>query len=93
MLAPLVASVDAVVATRFAQPRSLPPTELAEAVRNVGGTQVDEAPDLAAALDRARQLAEGGTIVVCGSLMLVGEARSLLLGAPTDPFVVTDPAP
>jgi hypothetical protein len=31
------------------------------------------------------------TIVVAGSLFLVGEARVLLLGAASDPFVVTDP--
>jgi hypothetical protein len=31
--------------------------------------------------------------VIAGSLMLVGEARTLLLGAPTVPLAVTDPAP
>ena len=30
-------------------------------------------------------------VLITGSLFLVGEARTLLLGAPTDPFVVTDP--
>jgi len=30
-------------------------------------------------------------VLVAGSLFLVGEARSLLLGAPSDPLFVTDP--
>ncbi len=34
-----------------------------------------------------------GTVIVAGSLMLVGEARVQLLGVPADPFVVTDPGP
>ena len=51
-----------------------------------GGTA---APDLRAALVAAGAHRE--TIVVAGSLFLVGEARSLLLGAPTDPMFVTDP--
>jgi hypothetical protein len=29
---------------------------------------------------------------VCGSLLLAGEARVILLGAAADPFIVTDPA-
>ena len=51
---------------------------------------VETAPDLAAAVARARAL--GGPILIAGSLFLVGEARSQLLGAPTDPMFVTDPA-
>ncbi len=65
---------------------------------------VETAPDLAAALARVRDpagpfhhAATGSVIhprpeiVITGSLFLVGEARTLLLGAPTDPYVVTDP--
>jgi folylpolyglutamate synthase/dihydropteroate synthase len=48
-------------------------------------------PDLAHALQRAAAGAE--TVLVAGSLFLVGEARTLLLGVPTDPFVATDPKP
>jgi hypothetical protein len=51
-----------------------------------GGTP---APDLRAALAAAAIHRE--TIVIAGSLFLVGEARTLLLGAPTDPMPVTDP--
>lgn len=66
--------------------------------------RVETAPTLAAALARVRDPAgpfyrgaSGSVIhprpevVITGSLFLVGEARTLLLGAPTDPYVVTDP--
>jgi dihydrofolate synthase / folylpolyglutamate synthase len=77
----------AVIATRYQQPRALDPAQLAA---RFGGA-AEHAPDLASALARARAL--GGPILVAGSLFLVGEARVLLLGAPADPFVVTDPQP
>jgi dihydrofolate synthase/folylpolyglutamate synthase len=51
---------------------------------------VETAPDLASALAAARR--HGGTIVVCGSLFVVGEARVLLAGAPADPIAVSDPS-
>jgi hypothetical protein len=51
---------------------------------------VEAAPDLATALARARGL--GSPILIAGSLFIVGEARTLLLGAPTDPVFVTDPS-
>jgi dihydrofolate synthase/folylpolyglutamate synthase len=52
------------------------------AARHTGAT----APDVAAALERA---SAGGAslVVVAGSLVLVGEARALLLGLPRDPPV------
>jgi dihydrofolate synthase/folylpolyglutamate synthase len=53
-------------------------------------TRVEVAVDLEAALARARVL--GGSILVAGSLFLVGEARVLLLGAPADPIAISDPA-
>jgi dihydrofolate synthase/folylpolyglutamate synthase len=46
--------------------------------------------DIAHALYRASRIA--APIVVAGSLFIVGEARSLLLGVPTDPILATDPA-
>jgi dihydrofolate synthase / folylpolyglutamate synthase len=89
ILAPLGPVADAVIATSYAQPRSLDPAALA---RHVPGART--ASGLPDALAAARAAAGGsGTVIVAGSLLLVGEARSLLLGAPTDPFVVTDPAP
>jgi hypothetical protein len=53
---------------------------------------VETADVLATALTVARQLGDGATLIVAGSLFLVGEARVLLLGAARDPIVVTDPA-
>lgn len=75
-----------VIATRYQQPRALDPAQLAARF-----PAAEPAPDLASALARARAL--GGPVLVAGSLFLVGEARVLLLGAPADPFVVTDPRP
>lgn len=89
----LAPAARAVVATRYSQERALPPAAVAAAFRDAlaGAAPVEEAPDVAAALIAAARL--GGPIAVAGSLMLVGEARVLLLGAPADPMVVTDPAP
>jgi len=82
----------AFIATRYQQERAMDPEALAELFRaKVPEMRVETAPDLATALARARELAE--MVVICGSLFLVGEARTLLLGAPTDPIVVSDPAP
>jgi dihydrofolate synthase/folylpolyglutamate synthase len=88
MLAPLVPVVDTLIATRYQQPRALSPADLASAARTAGFADVSEAPDVASALATAT-----GTVIIAGSLMLVGEARVLLMGAPADPMVVTDPAP
>jgi dihydrofolate synthase/folylpolyglutamate synthase len=82
---------EAIVATRYQQERALDPAALAALAREVTRLPIEEAPELASALVIARR--RGRTIVVCGSLFLVGEARTLLLGAPTDPIAVSDPAP
>ena len=86
-----------VVATRYQQDRAMPVAELAAIAAELGYPVVDSAPDLASALARARaRVAETGRptdgILVTGSLFLVGEARTLLIGAPTDPIAVSDPA-
>ncbi len=73
-----------VIATRYQQDRALPPEQLAAFFTRV---PVETAPDLAAAL----ALAPEGPTVIAGSLFLVGEARVLLLGAPSDPMWVSDP--
>jgi len=86
----LVPEVRAVIATRYQQDRALDPFALAGIVRDAGAA-AQAAPDLASAVARAREL--GGPVLIAGSLFLVGEARSLLLGAPTDPVAVSDPAP
>ncbi|HEU4731827.1 MAG TPA: cyanophycin synthetase [Kofleriaceae bacterium] len=88
--AAIAPAVRAVIATRYQQDRAMDPAQLA-AVFHAGaaGMAVGSAPDLAAALAAAAGHRE--TIVIAGSLFLVGEARTLLLGAPTDPVLVTDP--
>ncbi|CAN5923089.1 folylpolyglutamate synthase/dihydrofolate synthase family protein [soil metagenome] len=81
-----------VIATRYQQERSMAPDELANVIRAVHrSTPVVTAPDLRRALEAAQ--GHGDLIVVAGSLFLVGEARTLLLKAPTDPIAISDPAP
>ncbi|MCW5808898.1 MAG: hypothetical protein KIT31_41485, partial [Deltaproteobacteria bacterium] len=91
--AALAPAVSAVVATRYRQDRALDPESLAAAFARAGVAHPAHAPDLATALPLARRIATEAAVpvLVAGSLFLVGEARTLLLGAPTDPFVVTDP--
>jgi dihydrofolate synthase/folylpolyglutamate synthase len=90
--AALAPVVRAVVATRYRQDRAMPPPQLAAVFAAAPGAPaaVASAPDLAAAI--ALAATHGAPIVIAGSLFLVGEARTLLLGAPTDPVLVTDPA-
>jgi dihydrofolate synthase/folylpolyglutamate synthase len=59
--------------------------------RNVfhGDPRAVTAPDLRAALTVAAT--HRAPILIAGSLFLVGEARTLLLGAPTDPIPISDP--
>ncbi len=63
--------------------------EVVETIDNPRACHVE--PDLSHALVRAADLA--APILVAGSLFLVGEARALLLGVPTDPILATDPTP
>jgi dihydrofolate synthase/folylpolyglutamate synthase len=86
--AALAPAVRAVIATRYQQDRAMDPASLA-AVFAQSGLASATAPELRAALAAAS--AYGAPILVAGSLFLVGEARTLLLGAPTDPMLVTDP--
>ena len=68
------------------------PEALAQIALEVAGdVPVEVAPDLDAADALAR--AHHATIVICGSLFLVGEARVRYLGAPADTVAVTDPPP
>ena len=92
MLTALAPAFDALVATRYQQPRALEPSALARCAVQCTALPVSEAGSLPEALGAVIDTAPAA-IVVAGSLMLIGEARSLLLGAPTDPIVVTDPAP
>lgn len=88
----LAADTRPVIATRYQQERSLDPQALAAVVRDVQpNAHVQTAPDLEHAIAMARSL--GDLIVIAGSLFLIGEARTLLLGAPTDPLAISDPVP
>jgi dihydrofolate synthase/folylpolyglutamate synthase len=71
----------AAVATRYVEnPRSVPPEEVAEAIRALGGPPTLTAPGPAEALAVARRLTPpGGLICVTGSLFLAAETRALVL--------------
>jgi len=84
----LVPAVGPIIATRYQQERALAPEVLAQVLREVGAASVDTAPEVGEAIRRAHAL--GHPVLVAGSLFLVGEARVLCLGAPTDPFVATE---
>jgi len=86
-LAPVTSEV---IATRYQQERSLEPAQLA-AVFGTLGVPATAAPDLASALELARARVTTA-VLIAGSLFLVGEARTLLVGAPTDPVRVSDPS-
>ncbi len=81
ILATLVPSALAVVATQAASPRALPAAELLRRAREhaTAGTPVEAVADPHAALARARALATGDALVlVTGSLYLAGALRPLL---------------
>jgi dihydrofolate synthase/folylpolyglutamate synthase len=82
----LAPAVRAVIATRYQQDRAMPPDQIAAAF---AGSDTATAPDLRTALAIAARRA--APIAIAGSLFIVGEARSLLLDAPTDPMPVSDP--
>ena len=79
MLPPLVDLADRVV---FTIPDSAPPERnwnpRAAAEQVGGGVPIDIEENLAAALDRAAELASGGTVVVTGSCHTVGDALLIL---------------
>ncbi|MCA9550223.1 MAG: bifunctional folylpolyglutamate synthase/dihydrofolate synthase [Myxococcales bacterium] len=77
-LTPLAASVTV---TRPASPRARDPRDVARGVDRRGGIPVEAVDAIPDALARAaeRALGDGGWVVVCGSLYLVGDARALLI--------------
>src|SRR5260370_24066680 len=78
------------VVTRAHNPRSASADEIRQAAARVAaGIDIDEAEDVAAALERARKIAgpksagpksagPGGLVVVTGSIYIVGEAMRML---------------
>jgi dihydrofolate synthase / folylpolyglutamate synthase len=69
-----------VVVTHAKNPRSAAPAEIRQAAARVAaGINIEEAEDVASALDQARKLAgQDGLIVVTGSIYVVGEAMRML---------------
>jgi len=67
-----------VIATHADNPRAATPAEIREAARRVV-VEIDEAPDVRAALAKARSFAgTGSLVVVTGSIYIVGEAMRVL---------------
>ncbi len=94
LLAALEPHLEQVVVTQNSTDRSMPARELAETARDVfGDDRVIVLPDLAEAIDRAATLAEAGEafgdalgsggVLVTGSVVTVGEARTMLKGRQT----------
>ncbi len=88
----LVEASDRTWITRVQYYRGAEPDELRGLVPAALQSRVALCPDVPTALDEARALAgPDDLIVVAGSVFLVGEARTHLLGEQTDPVKVTDP--
>jgi dihydrofolate synthase / folylpolyglutamate synthase len=69
---------ERVIVTRADNPRSAAPDEIREAATRTA-TDIEDAVDVASALDRARYLAGlQGIVVVTGSIYIVGEAMRVL---------------
>ena len=69
-----------VILTHANNPRSASPAEIREAAARVAaGIDIEEAEDVASALDRVREVAGSGSlVVVTGSIYIVGEAMRKL---------------
>jgi dihydrofolate synthase/folylpolyglutamate synthase len=69
---------ERVIVTRADNPRSATPDEIREAATRTA-TDIEDAVDVASALDRARRLAgPRGIVVITGSIYIVGEAMRVL---------------
>jgi dihydrofolate synthase/folylpolyglutamate synthase len=95
MLAPL-ARAEAVVLTRPASPRALAPEVLLPLVRayalSAETPRVMIIPEAEAALAAALRLVPpGGSLLIYGSIFLLGVARRVLLGETADPMPLQDP--
>jgi dihydrofolate synthase / folylpolyglutamate synthase len=69
-----------VIVTRANNPRSASPSEIRQAAARVTpGADIEDAEDVAAAVDRARKIAgRDGPVVITGSIYIVGEAMRKL---------------
>src|SRR5262249_9147118 len=69
---------ERVVATRADHPRSATPEEIRTAAMRLS-SEIEDAPDVASALQQARALAgANGVLVITGSIYIVGEAMRTL---------------
>jgi dihydrofolate synthase / folylpolyglutamate synthase len=69
---------ERVIATRAENPRSASPEEIREAASR-GNAEIEAAPNVPSALQRARTLAStDGVVVITGSIYIVGEAMQAL---------------
>jgi dihydrofolate synthase/folylpolyglutamate synthase len=69
---------ERVVATHADNPRSATPQEIREAAARTA-SQIEDVPDVASAVERARALAgPNGVVVITGSIYIVGEAMRRL---------------
>ena len=71
---------DHVIVTHANNPRSASPDEIRQAAARVAaGIDIEDAEDVASALERARKVAgAAGLVVVTGSIYIVGEAMRML---------------
>jgi len=91
LIEPILPHADRLIFTPPRSPRALPPAELCRALPAEAMERIapEVAPDLATALRRCDPA--NGPVLITGSLYLVGEARSILLGVPADPVRTADP--
>ncbi len=75
---------DQVIFAPLQSPRATPMSDLLAAAEATG-TPAEPARSIGEALELARSATTGGVIVVSGSVLLVGEARSLLLAQAPQP--------
>src|SRR5258708_17414168 len=73
---------DHVIITHANNPRSATPDEIRQAAARVAaGIDIEDADDVAAALDRSLKVAgAGGLVVVTGLIYIVGVAHRMLVG-------------
>ncbi len=97
VLAPVLGLADVAIATQAPSDRAMPAAEVGRIAAGLPappGRVLMIEPDLRLALGRAGAAAHRGDdlVIVFGSLFVVGAARALLLGEPTDPVVVQEAA-
>jgi len=84
ILRPLLPLAERVWATSPKSPRALPARDLARVCRRLGRVPIELHANVAEAIEAARHAAGDRSVVVTGSLALVGEARDHLGLAPVE---------